>query len=638
MSVLTKIGSLFFLGAAALFHPTIAAAQISSSGPLADVNPWGVGWIGSRENALPADFWGDSRKQDLTPIFQSMSIDRLSPAELTMLTRVLLSSSKAPEGDSHEMIQQRVRLLKHIGEENKALDLYRRFPNAEWAESVDQIEVDQDLTRGNYARACQSVDAHEELEPYWLRARIVCLIIGEDIEGAELTAEIARSSGLDAPWFYSVISSYSDETDARPPANFDDGVNTALSLQAGLIAPINAFSMISPYRAAIIAQRPDANGSVRSMATMRAAIGGSLSTDAEREALLAPLVVEGMSLEEDGMPLPGDASEEDMEFFEENNIETPLQRAIRQFADTETSDYEKARLLDLALLSAQKDPRTFELHSRILSAELMALRINYDTITFAPNIVRSFISMGELDKAREWRSAMDEDLRPKPEPVVEEPVHSTPALDTVDGPMVLDPMLGADPVSSPDIIEASEQDMAPDESEIIPDELTIAAPEIGPAPEPELPEVVFDNHLKAELDAYLVLAGGISGDRQIQSIASALAASPMQNRASRLLYLMNGLGHAIPADARKTLAAHRRSNPRSASTISEAAMQMRIASDAEAIGEAMMHSIHVLRMDREGQRDAIAVSDALRMLLSIEQDDVARKAALEAAGLWDRAS
>ena len=87
-----------FLASAAIAAMSLtltAQAQISSSGPLGGVNPWGVGWLGSNEHVLPSDFWGDSRKSDLTPLFQSISPDRLSPAELMLLKRVLMSSSKA---------------------------------------------------------------------------------------------------------------------------------------------------------------------------------------------------------------------------------------------------------------------------------------------------------------------------------------------------------------------------------------------------------------------------------------------------------------------------------------------------------------------------------------------------------------
>ena len=100
------------------------------------------------------------------------------------------------------------------------------------------------------------------------------------------------------------------------------------------------------------------------------------------------------------------------------------------------------------------------------------------------------------------------------------------------------------------------------------------------------------------------------------------------------MYLIGGLGDALPAESRQWLAAERRSNPSSPTPVAEAAMQMQIASDSGAIGEAMMHAIHVLRMDREGQRDAISVARALKVLRQHGQTDIAREAALEAAGVW----
>ncbi len=573
-----------FLASAAIAAMSLtltAQAQISSSGPLGGVNPWGVGWLGSNEHALPSDFWGDSRKSDLTPLFQSISPDRLSPAELMLLKRVLMSSSKAPEGDSDEMIHQRIRLLNAIGGEDKVLDLYRRFPAAEWARPVDEIEVDQDLTAGENSNACAAVNAATELVDFWLRARIACLVMADDLEGAQLAAELARSSGVDDPWLFSIVDSLQDETDARPPARFDTGIATAISLSAGLVPPVNGFSDVSPYRATIIAQRKDAPDMVRVMATQRAAISGGLTPEAERAALI---------------PRANTSEEES----EPTGLRTPLQDAVASVANPEIDLAGKAKSVDRALATAEKDPRIFQLHARALNAEISSIPVDYTTIAFAPRFIRAFISNNDLERARKWRAAMDQDLRPAPPEPTPAPV--------IDGPTVLDPMAEAPPEP-------------------------VATPEPEPTFEP-LPDITFSDEVTAGLDALLALAGDDSAIRQSRLTASTLAGATKKSDASRLLYLMNGMGLALPAEARQMLADERRSNPRESTPINEAATQMDITASSGAIGEAMMHAIHVLRMDREGQRDAIAVAHALDMLRTNGQADIAREAALEAAGLW----
>ena len=597
-----------------------AGAQIANSGPLGGVNPWGVGWIGSTENALPTDFWGDSRKTDLTPLFQSITPDRLSPAELNLLTRVLMSSSKAPEGDSDEMILQRVRLLKILGAEDKVVDLYRRFPNADWARPVAEIEVDQDLTAGDNNRACRQVASVTDVEDFWLKARIACLVIAGQVQDAQLAADLARSDGLDDPWLFSVVFSLGEDSEAHAPAKFDTGVQTAISLQADLLPPINALTTVSPYRAAKIAQRQDVADDLRVMAIQRAAIAGGLSREDERAAL-----VPERSLSEEVDPETGETV-----IIEDAGMPTPLEHAVDVVAAPEASMVEKAEALVQALAAAQTDPRTFKLHARVLTDELRSIPIEYDTISYAPTFIRALISAGEIRSASSWRAAMDVDQRPQPEP-------PPPPNTEVEGPVILDPEAALALTDAPDaegggpIVLAPEAAVAPTET---PDTAPVPEPTPAPDPTPELEEITFSDETKAHLDALFILAGAAKPLNDAQTTAVGLTQGLKKREAERLLYLIGGLGDALPAESRQWLAAERRSNPSSPTPVAEAAMQMQIASDSGAIGEAMMHAIHVLRMDREGQRDAISVARALKVLRQHGQTDIAREAALEAAGVW----
>ena len=46
-------------------------AQVSSR-PLAQVDAWGVGWIGANEGALPATFWDNTEAGTLAPLMTAL--------------------------------------------------------------------------------------------------------------------------------------------------------------------------------------------------------------------------------------------------------------------------------------------------------------------------------------------------------------------------------------------------------------------------------------------------------------------------------------------------------------------------------------------------------------------------------------
>ena len=57
-----------------------ASAQVVSSGPLQQVDPWGVGWLGQADGALGADTWRNTDAAALKPLMGTINPAQLSPA------------------------------------------------------------------------------------------------------------------------------------------------------------------------------------------------------------------------------------------------------------------------------------------------------------------------------------------------------------------------------------------------------------------------------------------------------------------------------------------------------------------------------------------------------------------------------
>ena len=72
------------LGAALLAQT--ASAQISASGPLTDVNSWGVGWQTPRQGGLPASLWDSTNASDITVLLSEIDVNALSPAQTELFS------------------------------------------------------------------------------------------------------------------------------------------------------------------------------------------------------------------------------------------------------------------------------------------------------------------------------------------------------------------------------------------------------------------------------------------------------------------------------------------------------------------------------------------------------------------------
>ncbi len=560
--------------ATTLVIPSAHGQGVTSSGPLGQLNPWGVGWIGAHEGALPATLWDRTEAKDLAPLLQTIQPAALTPMEQDIIRRVVLSGGRAPGGSDTALALQRIRLLESIGAETEALDLQRRFSGQEWARDPAEIETDQDFGSGNTARACGRVDSSSTEDAFWVRSRIACLLIAGDAPAAALTADIARSADIQDPWLFTIAEAANRGEDAMPPARFDSGIATAISLSQKLHPPVNAMDAVSVSRAAEIAKRQDLTPVIRRQAAMKAALHNALSDDLERSLLLQS---------------------------DDDSMAGSWRRVVDSVSDPELDLVNKTAPIFQALKNSEGDPRMFALASRILMPEIRSIPVDRDTKRFAARFVRASIAAGDLGLARRWRDAMDISFNTQDAQVAAPAASafSSASVDTDLAEMVEPPVIA--PPQTPEFIF----------SPAIRAELDVM---LAIADEAEAL-----NNLSTALDI-------LSGD------GVALPSKQLHQ-----LRIVDAMGFDLSAKTRRALSAGLTRSPPQGGTTAAEILRMESAARSGALGEAMMRAVRVLRSSRSGEMsDSLSIGRVIAFLNTHGQGDLADQLALEAIGLTAR--
>ncbi len=373
------IGTVAFALAAA---PAVWA-QVSSR-PLAQVDAWGVGWIGSNDGALPATFWDNTGAATLAPLMAAIQPKDLSPSARTALRRVLLSRSKGPdEGD--KLTPERLRLLEAIGESAYAADLRKRYPAAEWGKSGERQAAEVDLVLGNTDAACAAANSKPTTEADWLPLRAFCAALKADA-GANLIAEqIARTDESLGLWLVGALPAINSPDVAKPDGRFATPLEAAISVAAKLPLPANVFAATAPDIAAAVALNKDASPEQR-RAALRPALNSGRLKPVDTAAILALKIADAPKSAMRGAPAKPDY----------------LALAITSANDKDAKPESKAAAYAAALRSAETfaDSR---LTALALSAEIKALPRNDATLPFAEPFARAALLTGDAKLAADWR-------------------------------------------------------------------------------------------------------------------------------------------------------------------------------------------------------------------------------------------
>lgn len=136
-------------------------------------------------------------------------------------------------GDEALAISRADRLLA-AGGPHDAFDLLERTPGLDRKPGLARMHAELGFALGETARACATANGllEDRDQPYWLRARAFCLVLGDQAAAGELSAELAAAREPDAEFdrlLYAITLQQPIEGDFPTPVT---GLNYALALAA----------------------------------------------------------------------------------------------------------------------------------------------------------------------------------------------------------------------------------------------------------------------------------------------------------------------------------------------------------------------------------------------------------------------
>ena len=371
--------------AAALCCTMPATAQVDSES-MDDITAWGARYESGQEVDFPSSLWRHSDNQILLGLMQSQSTDRLTGAERTLLRRLVLSPARKPSGEQAEaLLSERVRLMLELGEADAAAQLAPRLQQTPEGLNAETFAIDLELARGEEDAACRHLEDNPPDGLYGLKLRAVCAVLAGNISGAEIAVEVASVQGLDDPWFVSAIFAAAGDSPNPPEARFDNGMNIALSLKAGLDT-----SALDPLAsradlAAALALREGVPGDLRVAFAEMARRADLLPTKAHRAIVMNKLA--------ENAAVASSAIEETLFVFED-----PL-----------TFDSQRAEALDHVFQSAASGSlNEFAMIASLFLPELKRLPQSPDTAPYSLDFARAALAAGDNNLADTWlKNALD---------------------------------------------------------------------------------------------------------------------------------------------------------------------------------------------------------------------------------------
>ena len=378
--------SVLALGLAAAIAAPAMSQQVASA-PLAQVDPWGVGWLSASDGAVPAAFWANTTGEALAPIFTSLQPRELSPVARSLLRRVVLSRAKAPVGQ--DLTAERLRIIEQLGETARSADLRSRYAEAEWGKAGDRLSIELDLASGK-KDACARTAGKPPADRSWMPVRALCAALAGNSDQVNLiTEQVAATDEAFGVWLLAATGAMTAPGAKKPDGRYTSAFEAAVSIAAKLSVPSNAMAAAPADVAAAIVLNPDATLEQK-RAALRPALDGGRIRSAD---VLAVLTAKD---EAAAKPATGRAA-----------VPRPdlLASALTAFATADAKADARAKAYADALMAAETmaDGR---LASVALADPIKALPKNELTAPYAGAFARAALFTGDTKQAADWRKLM----------------------------------------------------------------------------------------------------------------------------------------------------------------------------------------------------------------------------------------
>lgn len=186
---------------------------------------------GAGADELPDSLWTGSSAALARAVIPTLGQAPLSPAAAALARRVLSTGAIGPEGAGQDpdLAGARALALLGLGDAAAVQAIVSRTPNLGQKPALSQAGAEAALDLGQDDQACAIEEALAvgRDQPYWLRLRAYCQVLGGLQPAAQLTLQLAGTQGA-KPDFERLMAALLAKTTGQTPA-LDDGLDYALS-------------------------------------------------------------------------------------------------------------------------------------------------------------------------------------------------------------------------------------------------------------------------------------------------------------------------------------------------------------------------------------------------------------------------
>lgn len=383
---------------------------------LGELDADALGILGAENGGLGAEAWAGSPRAQVEALLRRLPEDPVSPTLRGLITRLLLSSARAPAavpsedgltvaealaaaqgaaGGGSEFLRLRAERLYAMGELaglNRLLGMVPQRVEDPW---LARARVEGLLLAGRDAEACGQVPAglarfYQTL--FWSKAQVYCQFVAEQTDQALLGVDLLREQAPDSdPTFFALADSLFGGTAATPAGVELSPLNLAMLRRSGGAVSLDDVARAGPLALHGIAALNDADHAVRAAAIEWLVEVGALPGERLAEAYGAFAFAEAEL---------GDA------ISEAARAAGPRSRGLLfRAAQREPLAATRAEILRAAFLSAEADGRANAMAGA--AAPLMAeLAPTPGLAWFAPLAARNLFRLGQFERAGAWLSVL----------------------------------------------------------------------------------------------------------------------------------------------------------------------------------------------------------------------------------------
>ncbi len=359
------------------------------------VDPESAGTLTKGEGGFGLEMWSGTSRAFADRLISALPTDTTSPAMRHMVRRLLLSIATPPanpEGDaiSGSLLTARVERLAAMGDLVGVSDLLKVIPGQKNDPTLTRIEANSLFIANDLARACALVSGNlgEGDDPFWQKAFIFCQALAGEHDKASMGGGLLRETGVEDPIFFDLLDALAGngkpklESMASPKP-----LHLAMARAAKVKLPTDAAWSSNPAVLKAIAISPYLSVEVRVDAAERAEAIGALRTENLRQIYAS---------------VPFTKKELASPLTKADKVRGAVGRALLyRSALAQDIPTALAEVVQKALVLAREGGR-YESGVRVFLPILKRIRVGDELLWFAPDAIRAFLSVGDVETADTW--------------------------------------------------------------------------------------------------------------------------------------------------------------------------------------------------------------------------------------------